>query len=431
MQYNYITKKNLKNYILEVEIDPSGTAQQNVCSTKKICDEQGKITFGQLRELVESGRIQRIATHVGEGGYKALLRLVPWFLPQLVLLGFGATWIRVLNKLFRPTLEETTNYKKWWGKTILKIFDLVEGELNAKDPLSKIFFISDGLMTMLDEKYKVKFAQYIGQLADEKPDNEIVPEFFVENELRHWLNEKFFLDPPLPPKNISGDQQKNKITEEFKKKIILERTRNYSLIRQIVKDIITIYKKEDEGDFYLPEDLKGYEHVEYIHKNSRITIELILQPSSDVDDFLLNANYYKKQDIITVKIVYNPNKKMVSIYDLIGELNEIVAHELRHEYQRNKGMYNFSVDDDYDDDGYDDDDDGYDDDEEKTGYEYYSQPHEIDAQVEGFKRMRVVTKRPFEELVRNWFRTHQDIHQMNPEDTKKVIDLILKHYQQS
>ena len=48
---------------------------------------------------------------------------------------------------------------------------------------------------------------------------------------------------------------------------------------------------------------------------------------------------------------------MVSIYDLIGELNEIVAHELRHEYQRNKGMYNFLVDDDYDDDE-DDGDDG-------------------------------------------------------------------------
>jgi hypothetical protein len=213
---------------------------------------------------------------------------------------------------------------------------------------------------------------------------------------------------------------------EYKKKLIVERTRNYQLIRQIVKDIITIYKKEDEGDFYLPEDLEGFEKLEYIHKNSRITIELILQPSSEVDDFLLNANFYKKHDIITIKIVYNPNKKMVSIYDLIGELNEIVAHELRHEYQKNKGMYNFSVDDDYD-----DNEDDYDDDEEKTGYEYYSQPHEIDAQVEGFKRMRVVTKRPFEELVRNWFRTHQDIHQMNPEDTKKVIDLILKHYQQS
>ena len=196
--------------INEVEIKTSSVAMNNVCSTKKICDEQGKITFGQLKELVESGRIKRIATHVGEGGYKALLRLVPWFLPQLALLGFGATWVRVINKLFRPTLEETTNYKTWWGKTVLKVFDLVEGELNASDPLSKIFFISDGLMTMLDDKYKVKFAHYISEVATEKPEDEIVPDYFVENELRHWLNEKFFLDPPLAPK-----KEKKEDTEEL------------------------------------------------------------------------------------------------------------------------------------------------------------------------------------------------------------------------
>lgn len=186
--------------INEVEIKPSSVAMDNVCKSKKICDEQGEITFGQLREMVENGKIKRIATHMGEGGYKAVLRLVPWFIPQLVLAGFAATWVRVANKLFRPTLEETSNYKTWWGKTILKIFDLVEGELNASDPLSRIFFISDGLMTMLDEKYKIKFAHYISDVANEKPDDEIVPDYFVENELRHFLNEKFFLDPPLPPK---------------------------------------------------------------------------------------------------------------------------------------------------------------------------------------------------------------------------------------
>ena len=76
---------------------------------------------------------------MGEGGYKATLRLLPWFIPQIVLVGFAATWVRVANKLLRPTLDETTNYKTWWGKTILKIFDLVEGELNYSDPISKIF----------------------------------------------------------------------------------------------------------------------------------------------------------------------------------------------------------------------------------------------------------------------------------------------------
>ena len=69
--------------------------------------------------------------------------------------------------------------------------------------------------------------------------------------------------------------------------------------------------------------------------------------------------------------------------------------------------------------------------EEEDGFIHYSKPEEIDAQVDGFKRMRDVTNRPFEELVRNWFRTHQTIHSMNPEDTKKVIDLILDYYRNS
>jgi hypothetical protein len=73
------------------------------------------------------------------------------------------------------------------------------------DPFSKLFFISDGLMTMLDDKYKVKFARYIADLVNDKPDNEEVPEYFVENELRNWVNDKFILSPPLPPKISDTD----------------------------------------------------------------------------------------------------------------------------------------------------------------------------------------------------------------------------------
>jgi hypothetical protein len=352
---------------------------------------------------------------MGEGGYKATLRLLPWFIPQLLLAGFAATWVRVANKLLRPTLEETTNYRTWWGKTILKIFDLVEGELNASDPLSKIFFISDGLMTMLDDKYKIKFANYIAEIADEKSDDEIVPDYFVENELRHWLNKKFFLDPPLQPKKIKDDTEETSLTEEYKKRVILEKAQKASYIRKIVKDVITLYKKELEGEFYLPDELDDSK-TEYTLPNSQIEVELIIQPSDEVNDFMVNANFYRDDDIIVVKIVYNPNKKTQIIYELIGELNEVISHELRHQFQRDTGMFEFNDEED---------------DDELEGLEYYSQPHEIDAQVEGFKRMRDVTRRPFEELVRNWFRTHQDIHYMNPEDTKKVIDLILNRYRNS
>lgn len=405
--------KRISDLLIEIEISKSQAALNNVCSTKKICDEQGQITFGQLRELVESGKIRRIATHVGEGGYKALLRLVPWFLPQLVLLGFAATWIRVMNKLFRPTLEETTSYKTWWGKTILKVFDLVEGELNATDPLSKIFFISDGLMTMLNDKYKVEFARYISEVADEQPDDEIVPEYFVENELRHWLNEKFFLDPPLQPKNVNNNdesiEQINETVMTVKKKILIESYKYDSLIRQIVKDIVTVYKNEGDGEYYLPEDVNEDE-FEYYLKDISVTVELIIEPSETVDGYMLNADYYSDDDVVIVKIIYNPETKLKVLYDMIGELNELLAHELRHNYQKNTGMFRFGVEP-----------------QEVEGYKYYTKPKEIDAQYYGFKRMAKITGKPFNELVVNWFKKNKDIHQMNDTDVLRVIRRLLSY----
>lgn len=405
--------KRISDLLNEIEISKSQAALNNVCSTKKICDEQGQITFGQLRELVESGKIRRIATHVGEGGYKALLRLVPWFLPQLVLLGFGATWIRVMNKLFRPTLEETTSYKTWWGKTILKVFDLVEGELNATDPLSKIFFISDGLMTMLNDKYKVEFARYIAEVANEQPDDEIVPEYFVENELRHWLNEKFFLDPPLQPKNVNNNdesiEQINETVMTVKKKILIESYKYDSLIRQIVKDIVTVYKNEGDGEYYLPEDVNEDE-FEYYLKDISVTVELIIEPSETVDGYMLNADYYSDDDVVIVKIIYNPETKLKVLYDMIGELNELLAHELRHNYQKNTGMFRFGVEP-----------------QEDEGYKYYTKPKEIDAQYYGFKRMEKITGKPFNELVVNWFKKNKDIHQMNDTDVLRVIRRLLSY----
>ena len=197
-----IVRKNLMEMINEVEITPSESAVKNICDAEKFCSAQGKITFGQLRALVESGSNKRLYKHIGEGGYKATLRLLPWFIPQLAFAGFTGSIIRAVNKIFRPTLEETTTYKTWWGKVIMKSFDLAEGDLNLSDPLTSIFFISDGLLTLMDNRFKVKFARYIAELASEMPDDQEVPEFFVENELRHWLNDKFLLDPPLPPKRV-------------------------------------------------------------------------------------------------------------------------------------------------------------------------------------------------------------------------------------
>lgn len=194
-------QKQILKLMVEIEnIEPSKSAVKNICDSEKFCNAQGEITFGQLRALVETTTKKRLIQHVGEGGYKALIRLLPWFIPQIIIAGVIGSAARAVNKIIRPTLEETTSYKTWWGKAVMKSFDMVEGELGISDPLSKIFFISDGLMVMMGNKYKVKFARYIAELASEQPDDEVVPEYFVENELRKWVNDKFLLNPPLPPK---------------------------------------------------------------------------------------------------------------------------------------------------------------------------------------------------------------------------------------
>lgn len=197
----YIITKSQYNAILET-IEPSTDAVKNICDSEKFCKAQGKITFGQLKAIVDSATKNRIFKHVGEGGIKATMRLLPWFLPQLMIPGIVAGTVRAINKIIRPSLTETENYKTFWGKAVLQSFKIAEGEVNLTDPFSKIFFISDGLMTMMDDRYKIKFAKYIADIASQMPDDEEVPEYFVENELRTWINGKFLLNPPLTLKNI-------------------------------------------------------------------------------------------------------------------------------------------------------------------------------------------------------------------------------------
>jgi hypothetical protein len=182
-------------------VSPSSIVINNVCKREKFCNAQGKITFGQLAGLIKSAKSKKIRNEVGEGVYKSLIRLLPWFIPQIAIASFFGSGLRAANKIIKPALETTTGYKSWWGKTIMNLLSYAEGELPITDPLSKIFFISDGLLELMGEKHKVKFARYIAELASSKNDNEVVPEYFVENELRDWINQKFLIDPPLKPKN--------------------------------------------------------------------------------------------------------------------------------------------------------------------------------------------------------------------------------------
>jgi hypothetical protein len=194
----------------------------------------------------------------------------------------------------------------------------------------------------------------------------------------------------------------------IRKNLLIEDNKRRDVIRQIVKDIITVFKNNDEGDYYLPEYFEE-RHMIYMFPGfvDELTVELFLNIDDSIDNFTVDANYYHSEEVIQVLIDYNPENKRTMVYDLIGELNEIVAHEIRHIDQKNKGLYDLDVD------------------EEEDPFKYYTQPHEIDAQIFGFNRLSKLTRRSFEEVVRNWYNTHKDIHRLSDEQSEEVINKLL------
>ena len=143
------------------DISISDQAVKSICDSEKFCKAQGPITFGQLRSIVDAAMNKRLFKNVGEGGVKAFLRLLPWFIPQVAIGEFIASAMRSANKVLGPLLKQTSSYKSWWAKSILRVLELAEGNINPTDPFSKIFFVSDGLMSLMNSKSKLKFAYYI------------------------------------------------------------------------------------------------------------------------------------------------------------------------------------------------------------------------------------------------------------------------------
>ena len=317
-----ITESQYKILIGEDDhVEPSKTAIKNICDSKKFCSAQGKITFGQLKELVKAASKTRLYKHMGEGGFKATIRLIPFFLPQLMIPGIVAGAARAINKILKPGLTETESYKTFWGKSILRAFKIAEGDINLEDPLSKIFFISDGLMTMMDDKYKVKFARYVADLADEKPDDEEVPEYFVENELRTWVNDKFLLDPPLPPKtspsqDLDLDDQETLTEQKLSKK---------DLFQEMINEKLDYIRKgcNDLSHESFPNDI-SFSSCDVIDTVDSITVNEITVISSARTD--MSGEPYDVTPGLYIKLTINISsaKKIFDFDDLVYDLKHML-----------------------------------------------------------------------------------------------------------
>ena len=179
-------------------------------------------------------------------------------------------------------------------------------------------------------------------------------------------------------------------------------------VRTVVKDIVNIIKKNEEGEFYLPEDVNNEPEYKLTNKNISFSVELTLRFNDIIGGFGVNGAYSHDEDTIELVIEYNPNTIKQQLYDLIGEINELLTHEMVHLKQSYRGDLNYVDTDD-------------------SPLEYYTRKHEIPAQHYGFKRLSKLRKLPLEDVVKEWFRTHKETHKLNPEEEDIVIDKILNY----
>jgi hypothetical protein len=180
-------------------------------------------------------------------------------------------------------------------------------------------------------------------------------------------------------------------------------------VRKVVRDIITTFKSNKEGEFYLPEEINDDLVYHFPRIGTPFSVELQIDIDESLEDYSLNATYWGDDDTISVRIKYNPKMKTTLLYDLVGDLNETLAHEIRHIVQRQTGSYDLDVE------------------EPENPFEYYSQPHEIDAQIFGFNRLAKLSKKPFETVIRNWYKRNKDIHKLTDDETEEIINMILNN----
>lgn len=179
------------------------------------------------------------------------------------------------------------------------------------------------------------------------------------------------------------------------------------VVRRLVRDVITIFKKHGEGEFGLPEDLYPNEvYYEFPQLLNYLQVFVDMSFDDNVEGYDIEADYFKDEDLIYITIISNPKFGSSYLQDMVGELNEQIRHEIEHIKQYEEG-YNFPR-------------------EPKDPFKYYTQKHELEAQKAGFKRRAKKENLDYEFLVRRWFEENKHKHKLEPAKAELVIQKILR-----
>jgi hypothetical protein len=174
----------------------------------KYLTENGKaFTFGMLNALFKDARDAKLRTEVKVGVIKAVHRFVPMllapFFPILAIFGYVLGTSRAFNKVVAPILADPGHdYPDFLKKVINATMRVAEGDLTTeKDRFTRAFVVSDRLVEAIKPEVLQRFSLELSEKMANMSSDVEVPEHYIENELKDYLNRNFEVNPEIPLKD--------------------------------------------------------------------------------------------------------------------------------------------------------------------------------------------------------------------------------------
>lgn len=192
------------------------------------------------------------------------------------------------------------------------------------------------------------------------------------------------------------------IEPEKNNDVIQEQKVSRKFLRDIVRDIIFKIKR----DYRKPKTYK-YDRVDPGFGNP-FDMEIVMNKGKDFDGKFLKpydmeAFWDDDTDTLEVFLNIDPKTDQSFLYNLVGEFNDVISHELTHkrQYERGDKISKRRI---------------------TRPETYYTQPHEVEAQMVGFKRKAKLMRKPLEDVIRDYFNKRRTKYKL----TDKIIDRIVK-----
>ena len=203
--------KNIRGKLIELGVTDKDELERQVKLSKEghlgayLHSKGDKFTFGMLQAIFLDAIAAKRRTNLKKGILGILPTVIPLslapFFPILAVVGTIVGSSRLAHRVFDTIfdyLNPHSKYSDFLKKTIDTYMMLPEGNLPLKDRFSRAFVVSDRLIEAIKPEVVDAFTTFISEKMSHEDENKEVPDHYIENELKTYLNDNFDVSPEIP-----------------------------------------------------------------------------------------------------------------------------------------------------------------------------------------------------------------------------------------